>query len=149
MKARRALISILAALLFSLSAVAQERVRVGVDASADFFLRPDKFPLVSGGLGIRARYGRPDQLVNAIAGLRYIYGPSLSGFQVPLLLNLNLLRAEAFSIYVGGGFEFDFIGRYWGCMKLQTGVAAGPHMDIRVFYKPYQGDLGAGFTYYF
>ena len=149
MKVRTALLSVLAALLFSIPAMGQEGARVGVDASADCFLGPGGLPPVSGGLGIRARYGRPDQLVNAVAGLRYIYGTRLSGFQVPLLLNLNLLRAEAFSLYVGGGFEFDFIGRYWGCMKLQTGVAAGPHMDIRVFYKPYQGDLGVGFTYYF
>ena len=149
MKFRRALTAALAAVLFSLSAMGQEGARIGVDASADCFLGPNGMPPVSVGIGVRARYGRPDQLVNAVAGLRYIYGTRLSGFQVPLLLNLNLLRAEAFSLYVGGGFEFDFIGRYWGCMKLQTGVAAGPHMDIRVFYKPYQGDLGVGFTYYF
>lgn len=149
MKARRALISILAALLFSLSAMGQEGARIGVDASADCFLGPNGMPPVSVGIGVRARYGRPDQLVNAVAGLRYIYGTRLSGIQVPILLNFNLIRAEAVSFYIGGGYEFDFFGRYWGCMKLQTGVAAGPHMDIRVFYKPYQGDLGVGFTYYF
>ena len=149
MKFRRALTAALAAVLFSLSAMGQEGARIGVDASADCFLGPNGMPPVSVGIGVRARYGRPDQLVNAVAGLRYIYGTRLSGIQVPILLNFNLIRAEAVSFYIGGGFEFDFIGRYWGCMKLQTGVAAGPHMDIRVFYKPYQGDLGVGFTYYF
>ena len=111
MKARRALISILAALLFSLSAMGQEGARIGVDASADCFLGPNGMPPVSVGIGVRARYGRPDQLVNAVAGLRYIYGTRLSGIQVPILLNFNLIRAEAVSFYIGGGYEFDFFGR--------------------------------------
>lgn len=149
MKVRTALISLLAALLFSLPAMGQDGARIGVDASADFFLGPGGLPPVSVGIGIRARYGRPDQLVNGIAGLRYIYGTRLSGIQVPILLNFNLVRQEAFSIYLGGGYEFDFLGRYLGCMKLQAGILPGPNMDFRVFYKPYQADLGVGFTYYF
>ena len=148
MKVRTALISVLAALLFSIPAMGQEVTRIGVDASADCFLGSG-MPPVSVGLGIRARYGRPDQLVNGIAGLRYIYGSRLSGIQVPILLNFNLIRTEAMSLYLGGGYEFDFFGRYLGCMKVQAGILPGPNMDIRVFYKPYQADLGVGFTYYF
>ena len=148
MKVRTAFISLLAALLFSVPAMGQEITRIGVDASADCFLGSG-LPPVSVGLGIRARYGRPDQLVNGIAGLRYIYGSRLSGIQVPILLNFNLVRAETMSFYVGGGYEFDFFGRYLGCMKVQTGILPGPNMDIRIFYKPYQADLGVGFTYYF
>ena len=148
MKVRTAFISLLATLLFSIPAMGQDGVRIGVDASADCFLGSG-MPPVSVGLGIRARYGRPDQLVNGIAGLRYIYGSRLSGIQVPILLNFNLVRAETMSFYVGGGYEFDFIGRYLGCMKVQTGILPGPNMDIRIFYKPYQADLGVGFTYYF
>jgi hypothetical protein len=49
---------------------------------------------------------------------------------------------------VGGGYEFDFIGSNYGAWKAQVGLASR-HLDFRVFYKPYQGDLGAGFTYYF
>jgi len=140
---------ILAACVLSLSAMGQEKyplVRVGADLSADFFL-PNSNPSV--GLGVRARLGRPDQWFNLIGGVRYIYGRRLSGFQVPIILNVNYLRFDKVSAYVGGGYEFDFIGTYWGCIKLQGGVILGPHTDIRVFYKPYQGDLGVGFTYYF
>ena len=72
----------------------------------------------------------------------------LWGFQVPILLNVNLIRGWRASGYLGGGYEFDFAGTYLGCMKVQAGVAAR-HADFRVFYKPYQGDIGAGFTYYF
>ena len=140
---------ILAACVLSLSAMGQEKyplVRVGADLSADFFL-PNSNPSV--GLGVRARLGRPDQWFNLIGGVRYIYGRRLSGFQVPIILNVNYLRFDKVSAYVGGGYEFDFIGTYWGCIKLQGGAILGPHTDFRVFYKPYQGDLGVGFTYYF
>ena len=64
-------------------------------------------------------------------------------------MNLNIIRTKAFSAYLGGGFEFDFIGTYWGSAKFQTGVLVGPHTDFQISYKPYQGDLGIGFTYYF
>jgi len=146
---------ILAACVLSLSAMGQNSLesiddarvfRVGADASADFFL-PNSNPSV--GLGVRARFGRPDQWFNLIGALRYIYGPRLSGFQIPLMLNMNLLRFDKLSAYVGAGYEFDFIGTYWGCTKFQTGILVGPHTDFRVFFKPYQGDLGVGFTYYF
>ncbi len=138
------------ALLIPGSALAQDNkvFRVGIDASADFFLAPDHMAMPSFGLGARARVGRYDQWLNFVGGVRYIYGERLSGIQVPLLVNVNLLKGSRVSGYLGGGFEFDFIGRYLGALKIQTGLA-GRHMDIRVFYKPYQGDLGAGFTYYF
>lgn len=153
----RKLIMILAAVLLALPVMGKDGVaaggdkvfRVGADASADYFIPVSGFGPVSVGLGVRARYGRPDQWVNLIGGLRFIYGSRLQGFQIPLLANVNLIRAEALSAYLGAGYEFDFIGTYWGCMKFQTGVLLGPHYDIRLFYKPYQGDLGLGFTYYF
>lgn len=127
----------------------EKTFRIGADVSSDFFLAPGRLPHVSAGVGIRARYGRPDQIINLIGGLRFIYGTGLSGFQVPLLMNLNLLRSKAFSAYLGGGFEFDFIGTYWGSAIMQTGVLIGPHVDIRLSFKPYQEDLSLGFTYYF
>lgn len=143
------LTAIFAALLLSLSAMAQndKLVQFGVDASVDCFLSPQN-PAFSGGLGALARVGRIDQWVNFVGGLRYIYGPRLSGFQVPLMVNANLLKGGSVSGYLGAGYEFDFIGTYYGCMKFQAG-AAWRHFDVRLFYKPYQGDLGAGFTYYF
>ncbi len=143
------LTAIFAALLLSLSAMAQndKLVQFGVDASVDCFLSTDNLAF-SGGLGARARVGRIDQWVNFVGGLRYIYGPRLSGFQVPLMVNANLLKGGSLSGYLGAGYEFDFIGTYYGCMKFQAG-AAWRHFDVRLFYKPYQGDLGAGFTYYF
>lgn len=154
----RKLITMIAAVLVSLSLMGQEGgaatgrdkvFRIGADASADFFLAPDRLPNVSFGIGVRARYGRPDQWINVIGGLRYIYGARLSGPMIPLLLNVNLLRTESFSAYLGGGYEFDFIGTYWGCAKYQAGFLIGPHTDIQISYKPYQGALGLGFTYYF
>lgn len=123
-------------------------VRAGIDASVDCFLSTNHKILPSYGIGARVRLGRPDQWVNLVSGLRYIYGTSLSGFQVPILVNVNLLKGRQVSGYLGGGYEFDFIGTYWGCMKIQAGLAAR-HFDFRVFYKPYQGDIGAGVTYYF
>ena len=33
-------------------------------------------------------------------------------------------------------------------MKYQIGLACD-HLDFRIFYKPYQGDLGVGVGYYF
>ena len=64
------------------------------------------------------------------------------------MLNVNLLKMDWGSGYLGGGFEFDFFGRYLGCMKYQIGLACD-HLDFRIFYKPYQGDLGVGVGYYF
>ena len=142
------LIVIIAALLVTFSLMGQDNklVHFGVDTSVDCFLGSKAMP--SFGLGALARVGRHDQWVNFTGGVRYIYGQRLSGFQVPLMLNANLLKGNLFSGYLGGGYEFDFIGTYLGCMKVQAGVA-GRHIDFRIFYKPYQEDLGAGFTYYF
>ena len=121
---------------------------VGADTSVDCFLSSGNKMAASGGIGVRARLGRYDQWVNLVGGVRYIYGQRLSGVQVPLLLNVNLINGWPVCGYVGAGYEFDFIGTYWGCMKVQTGLAY-KHFDFRIFYKPYQGDVGAGLTYYF
>jgi len=151
------ILTFVVACLFSFALMGQDRFddarvfRVGADVSADCFL-----PFAVGspfhssaGVGVRARYGRPDQWVNLIGGVRYIYGQRLSGIQIPVMMNVNLLRLDRVSAYLGGGYEFDFIGTYWGCAKFQGGFLIGPHTDLRVFYKPYQADLGLGFTYYF
>lgn len=152
----RKLATLLAAVLLSLSLMGQDggatagkAFRVGVDVSADGFLSNSwRFP-ISAGIGVRVRYGRPDQWINLIGGLRYIYGTRLSGPQVPLLMNVNFVRTRAISAYIGGGFEFDFIGTYWGSAKFQTGLLLGPHLDLQLSYKPYQEALGVGVTYYF
>ena len=140
----------MACLLLTVSLRGQESrlFHVGVDASVDCFLSSDSRVLPSVGLGVRTRLGRYDQWVNLVAGVRYIYGQRLSGVQVPILLNVNIVKGWPVSAYLGAGYEFDFIGTYWGCMKVQTGLAY-KHFDFRVFYKPYQGDVGAGLTYYF
>ena len=85
-------------------------VRAGIDASVDCFLSTNHKILPSYGIGARVRLGRPDQWVNLVSGLRYIYGTSLSGFQIPILVNVNLLKGRQVSGYLGGGYEFDFIG---------------------------------------
>ena len=136
------------ALLLAVSALGQNKVRVGIDASADCFLPANNVSAVSLGLGARARLGERDQWLNLVSGIRYIYGRRLSGFQVPIMLNVNLLKMDWGSGYLGGGFEFDFFGRYLGCLKYQIGLACD-HLDFRFFYKPYQGDLGVGVGYYF
>jgi hypothetical protein len=144
------LLALLATFLISVSLFGQNDkvLFVGIDTSMDCFLPLGNHVYPSFGLGMRARLGRPDQWVNLVGGVRYIYGKRLSGFQVPILMNVNLLRGKRFSGYLGGGFEFDFAGTYYGAVKYQAGLA-GRHIDLRIFYKPYQGDLGAGFTYYF
>lgn len=144
------IIAIFAAILVSVSVMGQENrlFRVGADASVDCFDSFDDIILPSFGLGVRARMGGPEQRLNLIGGVRYIYGTRLSGIQVPVLLNVNIFKGRQVSPYLGAGFEFDFIGTYLGCAKYQAGLA-GRHLDLRVFYKPYQGDLGAGITYYF
>lgn len=144
------IVILLAAILIPLSMMGQDDkfFRAGIDASVDCFLGYSSIMPPSVGIGARARLGKPSQWVNLVGGVRYIYGRRLSGFQVPIVVNVNLLRGKLCSGYLGAGYEFDFIGTYLGCMKFQVGVAAR-HLDFRIFYKPYQGDLGAGFTYYF
>ncbi len=146
------IIVLLAAVLISVSLMGKDDkvFRVGVDASVDCFESYNNSITTSFGIGVRTRLGKRDQWFNVVGGLRYIYGTRLSGIQVPILLNVNFVRGKKNSAYLGAGyeFEFDFIGTYWGCMKFQAGLAR-KHMDFRIFYKPYQGDLGAGITYYF
>lgn len=146
----RRIIVVFAALLISISLMGQNHraLHVGVDTSVDNFLSSNSRIHTSVGLGVRARWGRYDQWFNLVGGVRYIYGERLSGIQVPILLNVNLLKGKRFSGYAGVGYEADFIGRYYGAAKYQIGLARR-HLDFRVFYKPYQGDLGAGFTFYF
>ncbi|MBO4671407.1 MAG: hypothetical protein J5640_06160 [Bacteroidales bacterium] len=144
------LMAAFAAMLISISLSGQDNrlFHIGADASVDCFESVNNTVAPSFGLGVRARIGRYDQWLNLVGGLRYIYGSRLSGPQIPILLNVNLLRGRTVSAYLGAGYEFDFIGTYWGCMKFQAGVAV-KHFDFRIFYKSYQGDLGAGLTYYF
>ena len=144
------LIVLFAALMMSAVLMGQENklIQFGVDASVDGFLSTNNRILPSAGIGVRARVGNFDQWVNVVGGIRYIYGVRLSGIQIPILMNLNLIRGKKLSTYLGAGYEFDFIGTYWGCMKFQAGLTRR-HTDFRIFYKPYQGDIGVGFTYYF
>ena len=146
----RKIIALFATLLISASLMGQDNksFHLGFDASVDCFTTSGDNISPSFGLGLLSRLGRHDQWINLMGGVRYIYGIRLSGFQVPILLNVNLLKGRHVSGFLGGGFEFDFIGSYYGAMKIQTGLA-GRHFGVRVFYKPYQGDLGAGFTYFF
>ena len=144
------IIVLFAALLLSVSLMGQDDKlwHVGVDTTVDCFLGGDGTFKSSYGLGVRSRLGNCDQRFNLIGELRFIYGERLQGFQVPIMVNLNLIKGVQAAGYVGAGFEFDFIGTYLGCMKIQTGLT-GKHFDLRVFYKPYQEDLGVGITYYF
>ena len=146
----RRIIALIAALLLSVSLMGQDdkSVRWGIDATVDCFDLSSDTVYPSIGLGVRSRLGGRDRLFNIVGGIRYIYGARLSGFQVPILLNANLVRGKQTSAYFGAGYEFDFIGTYWGAMKFQTGLA-GSRYDLRIFYKPYQGDLGIGLTRYF
>ena len=146
----RRIIALIATLLLSVSLMGQDdkSVRWGIDATVDCFDLSSASIRPSIGLGVRSRLGGRDRLFNLVGGIRYIYGARLSGFQVPILLNANLVRGRQYSAYFGAGYEFDFIGRYWGAMKYQAGLT-GRRYDLRVFYKPYQGDLGIGLTRYF
>ena len=144
------MIAIVATLLLSLSLMGQENrlFHIGIDTSVDCFLTLDKKIAPSGGIGVRARLGSYGQWINLVGGVRYIYGSRLSGIQVPILLNVNLVKSRPVSAYLGAGYEFDFIGAYLGCTVFQAGLAYR-QFDFRIFYKPYQGDVGAGLTFYF
>ena len=108
------ILAIVAALLLSFSLKGQENrlFHVGIDTSVDCFLPAGNSITASAGLGVRARLGRYDQWVNLVSGVRYIYGKRLSGIQVPVLLNVNLVKGWPVSAYLGAGYEFDFIGTY-------------------------------------
>lgn len=144
------ILSLLAALLISVSLMGQDGkvFHAGIETSVDCFAVSGGRISPSIGLGALVRLGRDEQWINLVGGVRYIYGMRLSGFQIPVLLDVNLLRGGQFSAYLGGGYEFDFIGSYLGCTTFNTGLRYG-RLDMRVFYKPYQGDLGAGLAYYF
>ena len=144
------MIAIVATLLLSLSLMGQENrlFHIGIDASVDCFLTSDNKIAPSGGIGGRARLGCYDQWINLVGGVRYIFGSRLSGIQVPVLLNVNLIKSRPVFAYLGAGYEFDFIGTYLGCTVFQAGLAYR-QFDFRIFYKPYQGDVGAGLTFYF
>lgn len=146
----RRTIALIATLLLSVSLMGQDdkSVHWGIDATVDCFDLSSDTVYPSIGLGVRSRLGGRDRLLNLVGGIRYIYGTRLSGIQIPILLNANLVRGRQSSAYFGAGFEFDFIGTYWGATKFQAGLA-GRHYDLRIFYKPYQGDLGIGLTRYF
>jgi len=74
----------------------------------DCFLSSDNKVLPSFCLGARARLGDYDQWLNLVGGVRYIYGTRLSGIQVPILLNVNLLKGRQVSGYLGVGFTYYF-----------------------------------------
>jgi hypothetical protein len=146
----RRTIALIATLLLSVSLMGQDNrlLHWGIDTTVDCFDLSSASIRPSIGLGVRSRLGGRDRLFNLVGGIRYIHGARLSGFQVPILLNANLVRGRQYSAYFGAGYEFDFIGTYWGAVKFQAGLA-GRRYDLRVFYKPYQGDLGIGLTRYF
>ena len=104
------IIVLLAAVLLSVSLVGRDNksFHVGVDASTDCFLSVNNTILPSFGLGVRTRLGRYDQWFNLVGGARYIYGTRLSGIQIPILLNVNMLRGKRFAGYLGAGVTFYF-----------------------------------------
>ena len=98
---------VFAAILLSAPLSGQDNkfFRIGVDTSVDGFLSSDnRIGAASFGVGARVRLGRYDQWLNLVGGVRYIYGTRLSGFQVPILVNVNLLKGSRFSGYLGGGY---------------------------------------------
>lgn len=131
---------------------------IGVDVSFDYFDSYNfyyysydySYPL-SYGIGLRARFGRYDQWLNLIGGLRYVTGNGKTGLMAPVLLNLNLIKIDILSLYFGGGFEFSCLdsNSYRGEWVLQGGLLCGPHTDLQLFYKPNLSVFGGGFTYYF
>lgn len=114
---------------------------------------------ISLGVGLRARIGRYDQLFNLIGGVRYVNvngyvnGSDKTGFMVPVLLNMNIIRMDILSLYLGGGYEFSFLDTKTntinGAWMFQGGLLCGPHTDLQIYYKPTQNVYGAGFTFYF
>lgn len=131
-------------------------LQIGIDASLDFFpAETERRNSVYGsydevvdqpmcfGLGVRARLGTNENLLNLIGGVRYVMG-SYSGFHFPLLLNVNFLEV----FYAGTGYEFSSSEYYGGCGVLQMGIC-GYNMDLQLYFKPKYEVVGLGFTYYF
>ncbi len=106
---------------------------------------------ISYGVGLRARIGRFDQLINLIGGIRYVSGNGEVGLMAPVFLNMNLIRHDLLSLYIGGGYEFSCLdtNTYYNDWIIQGGFLFGPHTDLQLFYKPDLKVMGAGFTYYF
>ena len=132
---------------------------IGIDFNFDYFGNYysnygysdsySDFGPYSVGVGLRARIGRYDQWFNLIGGARYVYGEYKSGVMVPVLLNLNLIKLDPLTLYIGGGYEFWVYGNYFDDYLVQAGMLIGPHTDFQFIYKPNQEIIGAGFTVYF
>ena len=75
-------------------------------------------------------------------------GKQYSGAMLPVLLNMNLIRLDGLSFYLGGGYEFGLGGSYRNDWMLQWGMR-GTHADFQMYYKPTLQVMGLGFTYYF
>ena len=101
------------------------------------------------GLGLRARLGNYDNLVNLIGGVRYVWG-DYPGFMFPVILNFNLLESDLFdaSYYLGIGYEFSSSEKYKEDLMLQLGIC-GEIADFQLYYKPTLEAFGLGLTFYF
>lgn len=128
-------------------------LRFGLDANVDV---DDFLALFENGeyslnysVGIKIRLGRYDQLLNLISGASYSFGDD-TGFRVPALLNVNLLRNHNLdmAMYLGGGYELAFSDYYRGSTVLQYGLC-GKHADLCFYYKLKTDAIGVGLTYYF
>ena len=132
-------------------------IRFGLDASLNLF--SDSLEgfygglhdtVLGGGIGVRVRFGRPSQFLNLITGVRYAFGEDFSGVMIPALLNLNLVRFDDYSFYLGGGYEFGLGKDYPGGFMAQLGFNIS-HFDSMLYLQFGDGyaGLGLGFTYYF
>ncbi len=127
--------------------------RIGLDASLYFDCNHYRSnPPLEFGVGLKARFGRSNQWLNFIGGAKYLYYNGVSGVMFPIMLNINLLKREYASLYLGGGYEFGSYNieeRYYrGVGVFQMGIC-GPQYDLNMFYKFDSGVIGTGFTIYF
>ena len=102
------------------------------------------------GFGLRARIGRYNQFFNLVGGIRGVVGYGKTGLMAPAILNMNLIRINNLSLYLGGGYEFRCLddSSYYDDWTLQGGILYGPHTDLHFYYKLNQRFIGVGFTYY-
>ena len=138
---------------FSSNSNGDKFFRLGADLSIDIFVNDKKIygldnTPISWGIGLRSRFGRNGQLINVIAGARYVGGKNHSGLMVPLLLNANIIRSDGFAGYLGGGYEFGFLQNYKSSWVLQAGISMS-HTDFGLYFRPVGSVVGYHLTYYF
>lgn len=147
---------------------ADKSIRFGAGILGE--MNNDNIKTIGYGAGLSLRIGKYSSLFNFVVSPRYqrsfvsISDNNLSydNLFLPLSLNLNIVRGDSASWYIGGGYEFalelydDECTKEIGTYFINTGIN-WRHSNLRLFCKPtpnISGQtntpiIGTGFAYYF